>query len=71
MYVEIRIKEHLASDWANWLEDAAITPEAGGGVAISGQLADQAALLGLLNRLHALNLTIVSVSCRGHDAGRI
>jgi hypothetical protein len=62
MYIEIRIKGHLAPEWADWLDSATITHEANGEAVITGQLRDQSALLGLLNRLHGLNLTIISVS---------
>lgn len=62
MYIQIRIKGHLAAEWADRLDDAVITHEAKGEAVITGQLPDQAALLGLLNRLHGLNLTIISIS---------
>jgi hypothetical protein len=62
MHIEIRIKGHLAPEWTDWLDGAAIIHEANGEAVITGQLPDQAALLGLLNRLHTLNLAIISVS---------
>ena len=62
MYVEIRIKGTLKQDWSDWLEGLIIFSQSNGETTLSGQLADQAALLGLLNRIHGLNLQLLSFS---------
>ena len=62
MYVEIRIKGTLKEDWSDWLEGLSISNQANGETVLNGQLTDQAALLGLLNRIHGLNLQLLSFS---------
>jgi hypothetical protein len=58
---EIRIKGHLDAGWMEWLEGMAIIPLESGETLLSGPVADQAALYGLLNRIRDMNLTLVSV----------
>ncbi len=62
MYVEIRIKGTLNHDWSDWLEGLIVSNQANGETALNGQVPDQAALLGLLNRIHGLNLQLLSFS---------
>lgn len=61
MMVEIRIRGHLSERWRDWLDQVEITNEQHGEAVLTGQLPDQAALIGLLSQLHGLNLTILSV----------
>jgi hypothetical protein len=56
----IRLKEHLDSKWSEWFEQMAISTE-GGETILTGPVADQAALHGLLIRIRDLNLTLLSV----------
>ena len=60
MYVEIRIKGILKQDWSDWLEGLRVSNHANGETVLSGKIPDQAALLGLLNRIHGLNLQLLS-----------
>lgn len=62
MYVEIRIKGTLNQDWSDWLEGLNVSDLAHGEALLTGQIADQAVLLGLLNRIHGLNLQMLSFS---------
>jgi len=62
MYVEIRIKGGLKQDWSDWLEGLIISSQANGETVLNGQIPDQSALLGLLNRIHGLNLQLLSFS---------
>ena len=62
MYVEIRIKGTLKEDWSDWLEGLIVSTQANGETVLNGQIPDQAALLGLLNRIHGLNLQLLSFS---------
>lgn len=62
MYVEIRVKGTLKQDWSDWLEGLNVSDQANGETVLSGRLPDQASLLGLLNRIHGLNLQLVSFS---------
>ena len=61
MYYQIRVKGHLVPAWAEWFDNLLISNEDNGEALLSGPLPDQAALVGVLNRLHSLNLTVVSV----------
>jgi hypothetical protein len=58
---EIRVKGHLDQRWAERLEGLTLTLESNGITSISGQLTDQAALHGVLNRVRDLGLTMISV----------
>jgi hypothetical protein len=57
---EIRVEGILDQRWTAWFEDLEIDSDDSQTV-ISGQVADQAALHGLLNRVCDLGLVIVSV----------
>lgn len=59
----ITVQEQLAveSD-ASWLDGIVISFDARGHTRLDGKFSDQAALVGLLLRLHHLNLTLLSVS---------
>ena len=58
---EIRIEGHLTDQWSDWFEGLAIHNDSRGEMCLSGPLPDQAALLGVLNKIQALNLTLVAV----------
>jgi hypothetical protein len=57
----IRIKEHLDPSWQDWMEGLQIVHEEGGTSLLSGRLPDQAALFGVLLKLRALGLTLLSL----------
>jgi len=57
---EIRVEGVLDQRWTAWFEDLEITSDRNQTV-ISGPVADQAALHGLLNRVCDLGLVLVSV----------
>lgn len=59
---EIHIKGQLTSDWADWLENMQMCYLENGEMILCGVLADQAALMGILNKLNCLNLAILSVN---------
>lgn len=60
--VEIRIRGHLDPHWTDWFDGLQAEQLETGETVLSGRVADQAALMGLLNKLNRLNLTILSVS---------
>ena len=58
-YYEICIEGQLNPHWSDWLEGMTITPLKNGETLLSGPVADQAALHGLLNRIRDMNLKLV------------
>ena len=60
-YYEIRLKGQLEARWATWFDGMAITPDEEGNTLLSGPVADQAALHGLLKRVRDLGLPLLSV----------
>jgi len=60
-FFEIHVRGHLDSGWSEWLEGLQMQRLDSGEMILSGNLEDQAALMGVLNKLNRLNLTILSV----------
>jgi hypothetical protein len=58
----IRVKGHLDPYWAEWFDGLTITHEATGRTLLSGPVVDQAALYGVLLKIHNLNLTLLSLN---------
>jgi len=58
---EIRIKGHLESRWVDRFDGLTITLEEDGNTLLSGLIADQAALHGLLKKVRDLGMPLVSV----------
>ena len=59
---EIRIKGRLDAHWANWFDGLTVSHDGDGATVISGPVADQAALHGVLQRVRDLGLPLVSVT---------
>jgi ABC-2 type transport system ATP-binding protein len=60
-YYQIKVKGHLHSQWIDWFEGMTVTSE-GGETTITGSVADQAALHGLLVRIRDLGLPLLSIT---------
>jgi hypothetical protein len=60
---EIRLKGHLDARWAAWFDGLSLTHQGDGTTVIHGQVADQAALHGLLQKVRDVGLPLVSVIC--------
>lgn len=58
---EIRIEGHLTDRWSDWFEGLMIRTDPDGETTLIGPLADQAALFGVLTKIHNLNLTLIAV----------
>jgi hypothetical protein len=58
---EIHLKGHLDPQWVTWFDGLAITWEENGDTLLSGPVADQAALHGLLKKVRDLGMPLVSV----------
>jgi len=61
-FFEICVKGQLNSHWSEWLEGLEVKLLENGEMILSGHIVDQAALLGVLNKLGRLNLTLLSVN---------
>ena len=62
MTYEIRIRGHLDPSWADWFDGLVMIPEENGYTLLTGPLADQAALHGLLKKVRDLGLPLISVN---------
>jgi hypothetical protein len=58
---EIRVKGHLDETWSDWVEGLEVKLFDNGEMILYGPIGDQAALMGILNRLYGLNLILLSV----------
>jgi len=59
---EITVRGRLTDDWSDWFDGLQMTTSAGGDTVLSGTIVDQAALMGILNKLNRLNVTLLSLS---------
>ena len=60
--VEIRISGRIDEHWSTWFADLAIRYTGQGETVLTGPVADQATLYGVLNRLRDLGLPLLSVT---------
>ncbi len=60
---EIRLKGHLGKEWIEWFEGMAITLDDSGETVLTGPIADQSALHGLLKKIRDLGMPLLSVTC--------
>jgi hypothetical protein len=58
---KIRVKGHLDGRWSEWFDGLEITNLENGVALLSGEIVDQAALHGVLNKVRNLNLPLISV----------
>jgi hypothetical protein len=59
---EIRLTGRLDAHWAAWFDGLTVSQENDGTTVISGRIADQAALHGVLQRVRDLGLPLISVT---------
>lgn len=59
---QIRVRGHLGAAWADWFEGLTLTLDESGDALLSGPLADQAALHGLLKKIRDFGLPLLSVN---------
>jgi hypothetical protein len=59
---QIRLKGHVGPQWTDWFDGMAITLEDDGDTLLTGPVADQAALHGLLKKVRDIGMTLVSVN---------
>ena len=58
---EIRVEGHLSDRWSSWFDGLDVHTEPNSETTLTGLLCDQAALYGVLTKIHNLNLVLVSV----------
>jgi hypothetical protein len=61
-FFEVHVKGQLDSRWSDWLEGLEVRLLENGEMILFGPIVDQAALIGVLNKLNRLNLTLLSVN---------
>jgi len=61
-FYKIRLKGQLDESWSDWLEGLEVKLLDNGEMILSGYIGDQAALMGTLNKIYGLNLTLLSMS---------
>jgi hypothetical protein len=60
---QIRLRGHLDSQWADWFGGLTVALTDDGDTLLTGPVADQAALHGLLRKVRDLGLTLLAVQC--------
>jgi len=58
---QIRVQGRIKETWSDWFAGFEIVPQADEETLLTGTVADQAALYGLLLKLHNLGLPLLSV----------
>jgi len=64
---EIMVKGQLPGDWSDWLDGLEMSALPCGDTALCGAIVDQAALMGILNKLNRLNVTLLSLCQVDHS----
>ena len=57
----LRVNGHLDQHWSTWFGDLTLTHEEDGTSCLTGAVADQAQLHGLLTKVRDLGVTLISV----------
>ena len=57
----LRVAGRLGGRWATWFDDATLTTDADGATTLTGAVADQAQLHGLLAKVRDLGLALISL----------
>ena len=64
VHYEITVQGALDGRWSSWFDGLRVTSDASGRTVISGPVADQAALYGLLAKVRDLGLPLIAVQRR-------
>jgi hypothetical protein len=65
--VEIRVEGQIDEAWSEWFEGFSLTYTGQNETVMTGEVADQAALYGIIAKLRDLGLSLISVTSK--DAG--
>ena len=68
--IEVRVKGYVETAWSEWFEGLTVTHADGGDTVLSGTVADESALYGVLMKLSRLGLRLISVSVKGVNTPR-
>ena len=60
---EIVIRGKLDTHWSRWFAGLQIIPQPDGNTLLTGPIADQAALYGVISRMRDLGMVLISVHC--------
>ncbi len=61
-FCQVEVVGHLPGDWSEWFDGMAMTDLPDGHTLLAGLVCDQAALHGLIDKVFALGLSLVSVN---------
>lgn len=64
----IHIRGQLHERWKKWFDGMTVRNLENGEAVIEGLIQDQSALVGVINQIHGLNLTLISVSCKEENS---
>ena len=59
---EFRLKGHLEPRWSAWFDGMTLTTEEDGITVVTGVVVDQAALQGLLRKVHDIGVQLIAVT---------
>jgi hypothetical protein len=68
-HVDIRVEGHLDDHWSDRLGGLAVTRNADGTTTLTGRLADQAQLYGVLSGLRDIGATLISLEASHQHEG--
>ncbi len=60
----ILIRGNLHDRWRDWFDGLTVTNLDNGEVLLEGPVQDQSVLVGVINQIHSLNLTLLSINCK-------
>lgn len=66
-HVEIRVAGQIDKDWTEWFEGFSISHPIENETLLSGEVADQAAIYGIIAKLRDLGLNLIFVSTTAGD----
>ena len=67
---KLRVDGHLDVRWSAWFGGLILNHESDGTTSLTGFVPDQAALHGLLRKIHDLGITLISVEAMEASDGR-
>ena len=69
--VEIRVKGRVNGRWSDWLGGMSMSHTTSGNTVLTGDVRDQAALRGMINRIADLGIELISVATAPRVEGQL